>query len=297
MNLLKTELTANKSCPRTGSVYFPRHGRSNDAAHNDHPVSEMKNNSTVCIIIAAGEGARWNNYLGKGKHFIEIDGETIIARTVRLAERFSSRIYVVGNSSDLQVKGSTWFRPQLNPLNYEADKFLSSAPLWNREGRTVVFYGDVYFSENAMQRIMKFQPKEWALFARFGTSKLTGKLYGECFAHSFYSEHIPEHAAALQNIISAYLRGEIKRCGGWEHYRAMEQLPLKRHQRKDRFVEIDDWTEDFDLPLDYDRWLAARYRGFGISRALKNSRDWIYRTLTRKIVKRPAVVSKNFIKL
>src|ERR1019366_5619970 len=169
----------------------------------------------------------------------------------------------------------TWFRPELNPLNYDCDKFLSSACLWNQEGRTVVLYGDVYFSDDAMQWVMEFQPREWALFARFGRSKLTGKKYGECFAHSFFPEHIAGHMAGLQHIVSAYSRGEIKRCGGWELYRQMERLPLEEHQRKGRFVEIDDWTEDFDCPLDYDRWFTSRYgRGLtGWIRRFRNMRN------------------------
>ena len=34
--------------------------------------------------MADGEGKRWGNYLGIPKHLIEIDGEPIIKRTVRL---------------------------------------------------------------------------------------------------------------------------------------------------------------------------------------------------------------------
>ena len=36
------------------------------------------------VIMADGQGTRWNNYMGIPKHLIEIDGEPIIARTVRL---------------------------------------------------------------------------------------------------------------------------------------------------------------------------------------------------------------------
>jgi hypothetical protein len=238
-------------------------------------MESMRTNNPVCIIIAAGEGTRWNDYLGRRKHFIEIEGEPLIARIVRLARRFSSKIYVVGNTPDHQINGSTLFHPELNPLNYDADKFLSSASLWNQTGRTVVFYGDVYFSEDAIKRIMEFQPREWTLFARFGPSKLTGKKYGECFAHSFYPEHIAGHLAGLQHIVSEYSKGEIKRCGGWEHYRSMEHLPLEEHQRKGSFVEINDWTDDFDFPEDYDRWVASYHKRGLIAwiRRFRNARN------------------------
>lgn len=36
------------------------------------------------IIMADGKGTRWNNFNNIPKHFIEIDGEKIIFRTVRL---------------------------------------------------------------------------------------------------------------------------------------------------------------------------------------------------------------------
>ncbi|GAG87713.1 unnamed protein product, partial [marine sediment metagenome] len=43
---------------------------------------------THAIIIADGKGDRWNNYLGVAKHFIEIEGETIIERTIRLIKKY-----------------------------------------------------------------------------------------------------------------------------------------------------------------------------------------------------------------
>jgi hypothetical protein len=239
------------------------------------------NDQAVCIVIAAGEGKRWNNYLGKRKHFIEIEGETIIARTVRLLQKYTSKIFVVADSEKFQIAGSTLSYPQLNKLNYDADKFLSSSSLWNMEGRTVLIYGDVYFTEDAIRQIMEFGKREWMTFARFGASDFTGKPYGEIFAHSFYPEHIAEHTASLQNIIAAYSRREIERCGGWEHYRAMEGLPLTEHQLRNRFFEINDWTEDFDRPVDYDRWISARdNRGFIF-------RWWLKRRRARHLKKFP----------
>ena len=39
-------------------------------------------------ILANGEGKRWGNYKGVPKHLIEIDGETLIDRTVRLLAKY-----------------------------------------------------------------------------------------------------------------------------------------------------------------------------------------------------------------
>src|SRR5690606_1796938 len=114
---------------------------------------------TRAIIIAAGKGSRWNNYNGIDKHFLEIDGEPIIHRTVRLLnENGVDDVYVVGKDDRYKISGSQLYIPTLNPANYDADKFLSSKDLWLRdEGRTIVFYGDVYFTEMAIKTILDFK--------------------------------------------------------------------------------------------------------------------------------------------
>jgi len=38
----------------------------------------------------------------------------------------------------------------------------------------------------------------------------------------------------------------------------MTGIPLGRHELSGHFVEIDDFTDDFDYPVDYERWTAAR---------------------------------------
>ena len=213
------------------------------------------------IIIAAGEASRWKNHLGMPKHFAPVDGEPILPRTVRLLqERNVSDIYVVAPDDDrYRIPGSVLFIPKKEPENQDADKFLNSRDLWNTEGRTVVFYGDVFFTENAMDSIVNFQNTEWTLFCRFGKSKITGTNWGECFAQSFYPTDIESHKENLYYIADLRRRNIINRCGGWEHYRAMQghrEKEVKDHRhRNGKFFQIDDWTEDFDHPSDYDRFM------------------------------------------
>lgn len=80
------------------------------------------------IIIAAGDGTRWGNYLDRPKHFIEIDGETILHRTVRLLnENGITDVHVVGGRDPRYlIAGSELYLPNLNPDNGGADKFLST---------------------------------------------------------------------------------------------------------------------------------------------------------------------------
>lgn len=215
---------------------------------------------THAIIIAAGEASRWGDYLGVPKHFAPVNDEPIIERTVRLLRGFKdTEIFVVApDDKRYGIEGSNLFTPNKNYSNYDADKFLNSRKLWNTNGRTIVFYGDVYFTEDAINRIMAYEEKSWRLFGRAFKSELTGTPFGECFAQSFYNENIPEHDAALRRIVNLYARGIISRCGGWEHYRAILGLPdslMEKHLVGDKFENIDDWTDDFDWPSDYDRFV------------------------------------------
>ena len=215
------------------------------------------------IIIAAGEATRWNNYTGVAKHFVKLCSEPILHRTVRLLhENNVDDIWVVGLTTDYKIEHSNLCVPTINYVeNADADKFLSSKALWHTSDRTVVLYGDCYFSEKAMQTIVNSQNKDWTLFCRPTPSEITGTLYGECFAQSFYPEHLEMHEKNLHRIAELYKAGKLHRCGGWEHYRAMagkEDLELDTHLMSTNFVEINDWTEDFDVPADYDNWTRNR---------------------------------------
>lgn len=210
-------------------------------------------NNTVAIIIAAGEATRWKNYLGVPKHYAKVDDEPIIERTVRLlGERGVENIYTVSKSYN--IRGAANFVPTLNyEENADADKFLSSKDLWNMSGRTIVLYGDVYFTDKAMDSIVGFPDHQWKLFCRPGPSLYTGTPHGECFAQSFYADHIEAHEKALRKIAKLKLEGKIDRCGGWEHSRMMAGLEdINRHIKDlDIYYVIDDFTEDFDYPADY----------------------------------------------
>tara|TARA_B100001245_G_C22893021_1_gene430418 strand:+ start:2153 stop:2842 length:690 start_codon:yes stop_codon:yes gene_type:complete len=218
---------------------------------------------TVAIIIAAGDATRWGGYGGTRKHFAKIDGEPIIHRTVRLLNQYEDvEVFVVGTDDEYDIPGSTLYVPTKDTdNNFDADKFLNSRELWNKDGRTIVIYGDVFFTEEAMEKLMGKHEVDWRLYARPFGSEYTGTPYGECFAQSFYQHNIPEHHAALRKIVKLYGEGTLPRCGGWEHYRAMIHIPdseMHRHLVGEKLEIIDDFTDDIDFADDYirllDRW-------------------------------------------
>ena len=213
------------------------------------------------IIIAAGDGRRWDNYLGVPKHLAPVKGEAIIHRTQRqLAERGVSDVRVVTRDDRYVTTGASE-----EPVGFEdarggVKKFLDSSHLWNPEGRTVVIYGDVYFTDAGMDTLVGHEAREWLLFCRFTQSSFNGGRHAECFAQSFYPEHHAEHLAALHRVRDLAATGGLRRAGGWEHYKAMTGAALVSggaQVNRGRCVVIDDATDDVDRPVHYHTLLQA----------------------------------------
>lgn len=207
------------------------------------------------IIIAAGDATRWGGYLGVAKHYAMIAGEPVIERTVRLLlDRQQDDIWVV--SKDYAIAGVHNYRPKLNPRNHDADKFISSNELWATDKRTIVIYGDVYFTERGIDTILAEDTPLYRLFCRPTGNKSFSYPYGECFALSF---HPADHELLMYNLkrlVHLYRADVISRIGGWELTRLMASVPIgKMDQHKQWLVNyyvIDDETNDIDYPSDYE---------------------------------------------
>lgn len=224
----------------------------------------VKSNKPLNIIIAAGgQGTRWDNYHDIPKHLIQIEGESLLERTVRQFKRFSpSNIYIVGPDDRYDLAGTKLHKPRLNEKNYEADKFLSYEKLWRAKNqRTLILFGDVYFSDEAVETILSNDPYEWYAFGRAFESKLTGKKTGEMFGIYFDGSHAPHVKKYLKNLINQKREGAVGRIAGWELYKSMIGIPVEiinQHLVGGHFINIDDWSDDFDYPQDYERWIIRK---------------------------------------
>lgn len=219
----------------------------------------------VALVLCAGEAERWGNYRGKPKHLVPVDdGLPLLLRTVRQL-RLRGLLPIVVSKPDVRyaIPGTVQYVPQLNPANYDADKFLSSRGLWCLTEKTTLVWGDVFFTDAAMDAVATCPADDWTMFHRPGPSQLTGKRYGEVFALVFRPEHVPEQMDALHRVVDLQRRGVTRRSGGWEFHKAMcgmsdsmlvdmwLAVPARR-------VIVDDFTEDFDVPQDYLDWQIGR---------------------------------------
>jgi FkbM family methyltransferase len=208
------------------------------------------------IILCAGNGERWNNYLNTPKHFIRVDGEIILQRTIKLIKRFDEKaeIFIVANDDIYKLDGTTLYKPTLDS-NLSIDKFLSSEELWLDKDCTILF-GDMFFTNSAMYRICVSNKEQPLLFYGLaGENKVTKKPYGEIYGISFnkeFSHNIKQHCDIIKQ------RGDLNIAGGWMLYRSINGLALDAHVIKDYFVEIHDFTDDFDNSNDYNSFMEQQ---------------------------------------
>lgn len=193
------------------------------------------------IIMCAGDGKRWNNYMGIPKHLVEINGETLLGRTTRMLKERNITDYIITGSDERYRQYGTLI-PQTDN-DCEVDRFQEID-----DEEICYLYGDVYYTEDAIDKIINIDTDE-ILF--FGSDM-------ELFAIKIKNKEL---FFKHKNIIKEkFLKGEIWRCIGWEVYRSINGTPLEEHIFEKRFYQIYDETDDIDCPKNYENFVK-KYKG------------------------------------
>lgn len=198
---------------------------------------------SLALIMAAGNGYRWDSSYGKLKHLVDIYGEPLLQRTCRQITTNGFTPIIVTRNPTLV----SWCKD--NNVTYHAPKFMScvcdtmwsSRELWKGEVR--ILLGDVFWTDNAIQRVLTTQISE--MF--YGTKR-------EIFAFTF------RDSAKIREIIEeAVWFG--RSCSGngrmWSLYYKMSGNDNTEHiepDNSDLFTLIEDGTRDFDYKKDYEEW-------------------------------------------
>lgn len=197
------------------------------------------------VIMCAGEGKRWNNYLGIPKHLVEINGEPLLERTTRLLKENGITNYII-TSSDERYKQYGETKEQSHK-DCEIDRFEEI-----ESNEICYLYGDVYYTEEAIKTIINnktenilFFGSEWEIFAIKVKNK---KLF---FEHK-------------NKVKELYLKEELNRCIGWEIYRSLHNIPFEEHKITEDYIKILDDTDDIDFPEDYEKFKKEKedYKNF-----------------------------------
>lgn len=183
------------------------------------------------IIMADGKGSRWNNYNNIIKPLIEINGETIIGRTVRLLNELdpNSEVIITSRNEKLDIEGSTRYVPKNN--NEEIDRFTYELLTDN----ICFLYGDTYYTEDSILEIIQ-NKNDSLLF--FGNDK-------KIFAVKVFDSRI------LKDIINK-IKEENKNDFSPGIMVFHEFVRMQGESNLNNlFINIDDKTADFNYPDDY----------------------------------------------
>lgn len=225
---------------------------------------------TKYIILAqGGVDARWQNpdgttWLDTPKHLLEIDGETILGRTVRqLRQRGARSIVITGPADDsryrftgaktIEQDQSDWTWPGINAVH-------GTRELWVPRSRTTLMFGDVFYSDEAMDAIVACDEPDPHWFRRPTASELTGHPWDEPFALSFMPEHHDRFVEAGAAVCREW--NKPRKPHLWHHMARMLNIPARR--ARDLVdapcqTKIDDWTDDIDKPAQAVAWLGRYY--------------------------------------
>lgn len=188
------------------------------------------------IIMADGKGTRWNNYNDIPKHFIEVGGETLLARTVRLLNLFDAGCEIIITSHDprYEVEGARRHEPEHNVL--EIDRFTAELI----EDDVCFLYGDTYYSDSAIQSIVSTKTDDLMFFGNERSIVAVKVKDAEVFQYH------------VDRVRTLFLQGQIKKCIGWQVYQSFMGMSFEEKKIAGKYVYMVDGTRDFNSPEDFE---------------------------------------------
>ncbi len=198
------------------------------------------------VIMADGQGTRWNNYNNIPKHLIVINGETLLQHTVRLIleRKPDAEVIITSHDERYEIPGARRHEPQDN--HYEIDRFTYELV----EDNTCFLYGDTYYTEEAMDIILG-RSTDQILF--FGNRKSIVAV--KAADGALLQKHI-------DTVKRMYLNGEISTCKGWQVYQSFEGLEIDGERIiGEDYVLLDMETTDFNSPDDYEGYKRGKQDG------------------------------------
>ena len=129
-------------------------------------------------ILANGEGTRWHNYKGVPKQLIEIEGETILHRMIRLLREegvAKKNIIICGKFEDDDAT------TVLTTSKTKREVFEEIANL--SKGPFTILYGDCYYTKECIHEVVTRPIKKYDEFFTVYPNPNTGCPWPEGYAH------------------------------------------------------------------------------------------------------------------
>jgi hypothetical protein len=213
------------------------------------------------FILADGDGKRWGNYKGIEKQMITIDGETILHRMCRLCHEngiLKNDLIIIGAFSDEYA-----INDKFDNCKLKRQLFLAIAKKYNEP--FIMLNGDCYYTESIIKDCINRNIEKWGHWCRLNANPHTGKEWGEGYIHKVID--INWWITKLEEFNKLCESGEInltndwtinRYLAGWQDiYTHREDLP------NDYDILWNDETDDFDFPVDLDRFIKVTGKRLG----------------------------------
>lgn len=178
-----------------------------------------------------------------------VRGEVLVERTIRLLkENGVEDIYISSNNPAfdkyaprLENKENNFEIGNGETKGYWLDAFY---PI---NENVCYLFGDVYFSPEAIKKIVEYNSNENILFGNSMAKNEEHENWGEPFAYKI--NKYDEFMNAVKAVKKLYDEGKTKRHPiVWEVYRYLHGLDINVQMITDDYVCIDDYTIDIDAP-------------------------------------------------
>jgi len=194
------------------------------------------------IIMSNGAGTRWNNHNNIPKQLIEIEGETLLGRAVRLIRTHDPAAHIIITTKDerLRTEGAELYRPQQDRL--EIDRFTYELI----EKDVCFLYGDTYYTAPAINEIVNAQTENLLFFGN----------KDRIFAVKVQDpDAMKSHINTIKKL---FQEGKIENCKGWQLYQSFAGLSWGEKTRTESYCFIDDSTRDFNAPKEHKKFMREK---------------------------------------
>ena len=183
------------------------------------------------------------------RQLIEINGEPLIKRTIRLLKENDVKdILVVAKDKRFKNLDAEIYEPKDNTYDYKTGKgyFLDMFSFDLLKEPVCFIWGDVYFSEYAIKTIVENDTNSTLFFCSYENhDKRYIKHHDEPFAYKIVdTELFKKHIKIVKDL---YDKGEtVRHPIVWELYRSINGIDVNTHIMTDNYLAINDISCDID---------------------------------------------------
>ena len=204
------------------------------------------------LILADGDGKRWNNYQGVPKQLLRIDGETLLDRMIRqLTENGADDVVIVGPFRNEVATNDKFTSRDKRHL------FLEIAKRYNEP--FIMLNGDCFYTDEIIKDCIEREAVDgWLHWCCPHPNYFTGKPWGEGYIHKvtdldWWISKLEEYNRRVDGGMQVGNDWSINRF----LYGAKDITKHSKnvHDLSKYDVYWHDETDDFDFPEDYDRFI------------------------------------------